>query len=68
MKWIRRKKNGPERVDTDAILNQAQETQRRVVRNQPFVNHFGAYSEARKDSNGFGEDIEFTFRPKRREA
>lgn len=68
MMWIRRKSKGAERVDTDALLAQAQETKRRVDRNQPFVNHFGSYSEARKNSNGFGEDIEFTFRPKRREA
>lgn len=68
MMWIRRKKARTERVDTDALKALAEETKRRVVRNQPFVTHFGKYSEARKDTNGFGEDIEFTFRPKRREA
>lgn len=68
MMWNRRNRDRPERVDTDAIFRQADETERRIIRNQPFVNHFRNYAEARKDKNGFGDDIEITFRPKRREA
>lgn len=63
MRWFKRKPKD-ERVDPDAGIRLAEATQRRVTMNQPFVNHLSNYAIYRKGKNGFGEDVEFTFRPK----
>ncbi|WP_291053751.1 hypothetical protein [Herbiconiux sp.] len=52
------------RIDPDELTAQADESMRRVAAQQPHVNALTSWLEARKDQNGFGEDFEYTLRPK----
>jgi hypothetical protein len=63
MKWFGRN-SGPDRVDPEASIKQAEETKRRVQANWPYVNRVSSYFENREGRNGFGEDVEMTWRPR----
>lgn len=63
MRWFGRKSR-PDRVDPEDAIKQAQETKRRVLANEPYVNRVTRYFADREGRNGFGDDVEITFRPK----
>lgn len=53
-----------ERVDIDALDRKAEESIEQTVANQPKVNAVTSWLERRQNQNGFGEDFEYTLRPK----
>lgn len=52
------------RIDTDAIILQAEQSIKTVEDQEENVNALNAWLINRHRRNGFGEDIEITFRPK----
>lgn len=52
------------RIDTDAIVLQAEQSIKTVEDQQEKVNALNTWLINRHQRNGFGEDIEITFRPK----
>lgn len=60
MMWFRRKP----RVDTAAAERQADAAVQRITDQQPRVDALTSWLERRKNQNGFGDDFEYTLRPK----
>lgn len=61
MTWFKRR---APRVDPDELDAQSEAAIRRVADQQPHVNTLTAYLERRKNQNGFGDDFEYSLRPK----
>jgi hypothetical protein len=59
-----RRKKKPPRLDPEQLTAQADASMRRVAEQQPHVNALTSWLENRKNQNGFGEDFEYTLRPK----
>lgn len=62
MSWLRKK--GSTRVDPDKLNQQAEEAIRITSDQQERVNTLTSYLNNRKNQNGFGEDFEYTLRPR----
>lgn len=60
-RWFRRH---PDRIDPDQLMRKANSSLAKTHGQQERVNVLTSYLNKRKDQNGFGEDFEFTFRPK----
>ena len=58
----------PERPDPNDLIRQAEESLRKTERQQPHVDRITKWLNNRENQNGFGEDFEYTLRPKRRHA
>lgn len=54
----------PARVDPDALTKKASESIAKTRAQQPRVNAFSRFLGTRLDQNGFGEDFEYTLRPR----
>lgn len=63
MRWLHRKRDDDE-IDPTEAIETAEAAKRLLTQNQPFVTRVSNYFENRQGQNGFGDDIEFTFRPK----
>lgn len=61
MKMFRRREP---RVDTDAILLQAEESIKKTEEQAPHVNALTTWLNNRNGKNGFGEDFEISLIPK----
>ncbi|PPF18258.1 hypothetical protein C5B92_07010 [Rathayibacter sp. AY1A4] len=63
MKWFKRRIR---RVDPAELTARAAESVQRVESQQERVNLITAWLISRKESNGFGDDFEYTLKPKGR--
>lgn len=54
--------------DPDALIRKAEASLRQTRNQQPHVDRMTSWLENRNIQNGFGEDFEYTLRPKRRHA
>lgn len=54
------------RIDPDALTLKAEQSLRETEKKQPHVNAITSWLRRRDGQNGFGEDFEYTLRPKRR--
>lgn len=61
----RGQKSGP---DPDDLIRKAEASIRQTERQQPQVDRLTSWLKTRENQNGFGEDFEYTLRPKRRHA
>lgn len=61
MSWIKR---NPSRINPEELTRKADESLRETKELQPKVNSITSYLERRKNQNGFGEDFEYTLKPK----
>lgn len=52
----------------DELIRKAEESLRQTTRQQPHVDRITSWLQNRENQNGFGEDFEYTLRPKRRHA
>lgn len=68
MGYFSRGKRTPARSNPEELIQQAEATLRRVESQQPHVDRITSWLKTREDQNGFGEDFEYTLRPKRRHA
>lgn len=59
MSWLKPRRA---RVDPEALKKKAEESIRDTAEKQEHVNYITAWLNNRKDQNGFGEDVEITFR------
>ena len=57
-----------ERPDPNDLIKQAEESLRKTESQQPYVDRITSWLKNRENQNGFGEDFEYTLRPKRRHA
>ena len=55
----------PEHPDPDVLIRQAEESLRKTERQQPHVDRITKWLSKREKQNGFGEDFEYTLRPKK---
>lgn len=62
LRWLKKRSS---RVDPQEISRVAKESLAETRSQQDKVNHITAYLDNRKNQNGFGEDFEFTLRPRR---
>lgn len=62
---IRRFKKKEPRVDPDELSKKAEQSLRETSKNQEHVNYLTTWLERRQNQNGFGEDFEYTLRPRR---
>ena len=58
----------PERPDPNDLIRQAEESLRKTESQQPHVDRITKWLNKRENQNVFGEDFEYTLRPKRRHA
>jgi hypothetical protein len=54
----------PPKVDPAELDKQTAEVLEKLDREGPHMNALAAYLERRKNQNGFGDDFEYTLRPK----
>ena len=59
------RKGRPERPDPDVLIRQAEESLRKTESQQPHVDKITKWLNKRENQNGFGEDFEYTLRPKK---
>ena len=57
-----------ERPDPNDLIRQAEESLRKTESQQPHVDRITKWLNKRENQNGFGEDFEYTLKPKRRHA
>ena len=63
-----RKLGRPERPNPEDLIEQAEESLRKTEGQQAYVDRITTWLKTRENQNGFGEDFEYTLRPKRRNA
>lgn len=56
------------RVDPDELIQKAEESLRKTESQTIHVNQLTTWLKNREMKNGFGDDFEYTLRPKRRHA
>lgn len=62
------KRKKPTRPNPDDMIRKAEESLRQTESQQPLVDKITNWLKNREDQNGFGDDFEYTLRPKRRHA
>lgn len=68
MGYFIKRKNKSNRSDPDALVRKAEASLRQTESQQPHVDRITMWLRNRDNQNGFGEDFEYTLRPKRRHA
>lgn len=61
MNWFSKHKT---RIDPDDLFRKADESLKTTREQQERINVVTSYLERRKNQNGFGEDFEYTLRPR----
>ena len=64
--FTKRKKQ--DRPNPDDMIRKAEESLRKTESQQPLVDRLTGWLKNRENQNGFGDDFEYTLRPKRRNA
>jgi len=54
----------PTKVDPDELDAQTDAVLEKLTREGPHMNALAAFLERRRDQNGFGDDFEYTLKPK----
>lgn len=65
MNWL---KKDTHRVDPDELIRKADKSIYETAHKQAHVTALATWLERRNNQNGFGEDFEYTLRPKRRKS
>lgn len=68
MGYFTKRKNEIPGTDPDALIRKAEASLRQTESQQPHVDRITSWLKHRESQNGFGEDFEYTLRPKRRHA
>ncbi len=68
MGYFTKRKNKSKRSDPEALIRKAEASLRQTESQQPHVDRITSWLKLRESQNGFGEDFEYTLRPKRRNA
>lgn len=61
MSWIKR---NPTRINPEDLTRKADESLQETKKQQARVNVIVGYLERRKNQNGFGDDFEYTLKPR----
>jgi hypothetical protein len=54
--------------NADALIRQAEASLEQTKKQQPHVDRINGWLKDRENRNGFGDDFEYTLKPKRRHA
>ena len=65
MGYFTKRKNKSKRSDPEALIRKAEASLRQTESQQPHVDRITSWLKRRESQNGFGEDFEYTLRPKR---
>ena len=68
MGYFTKRKNQKPGTDPDVLIRKAEASLRKTESQQPHVDRITSWLKQRENKNGFGEDFEYTLRPKRRHA
>ena len=68
MGYFTKRKNQKSGPNPDVMIRKAEASLRLTESQQPQVDRLTSWLKTRENQNGFGEDFEYTLRPKRRHA